>query len=98
MPGRTTIIITHSPQLARDADRVVVLEDGRRVDDGEPARLLAEDGPYRWMVIEREPVPAPVQPDPLGRHRPSGTDRALDGSSRPPRWRRVSRWPFRAIR
>jgi ABC-type multidrug transport system fused ATPase/permease subunit len=59
MFGRTTIIITHSPRLARDADRVVVLEEGRLVDDGEPTRLLAEDGPFRQMVAERELAPIP---------------------------------------
>jgi ATP-binding cassette subfamily B protein len=29
MRGRTTILITHSPRLARTADRVVVLAAGR---------------------------------------------------------------------
>jgi ATP-binding cassette subfamily B protein len=61
MSGRTTILITHSLELARDVDRAVVLEDGRLVDDGEPARLLAEGGPFSRMISERkERAPAPL--------------------------------------
>lgn len=40
MRGRTTIIITHRLELARRADRVVVLENGRLVEDGTAAALL----------------------------------------------------------
>jgi len=40
MRGRTTVIITHRVELARRADRVVVLENGRIVEDGTAAALL----------------------------------------------------------
>jgi ATP-binding cassette subfamily B protein len=40
MRGRTTVIITHRLELARRADRVVVLERGRIVEDGTAAALL----------------------------------------------------------
>jgi ATP-binding cassette subfamily B protein len=40
MRGRTTIIITHRLELARRADRVVVLERGRIVEHGRAADLL----------------------------------------------------------
>lgn len=40
MRGRTTVIITHRLELARRADRVVVLENGRIVEDGTAAALL----------------------------------------------------------
>jgi ATP-binding cassette subfamily B protein len=43
MRGRTTIIITHRLELARRADRVVVLEGGRIVEDG-TASVLLDDG------------------------------------------------------
>jgi ATP-binding cassette subfamily B protein len=43
MRGRTTIIITHRLELARRADRVVVLEGGRIVEDGTASTLL-DDG------------------------------------------------------
>lgn len=34
MRGSTTILITHDPEMARLADRTVVLDNGRLVDDG----------------------------------------------------------------
>jgi ATP-binding cassette, subfamily B, bacterial len=40
MTGRTTIIITHRLELARRADRVLVLERGRIVEEGTAASLL----------------------------------------------------------
>ena len=40
MRGRTTIIITHRLELARRADRVVVLDRGRLVEDGRADALL----------------------------------------------------------
>ena len=40
MRGRTTLIITHSPALARTADRVVVVEDGRIAREGRPSAVL----------------------------------------------------------
>jgi ATP-binding cassette, subfamily B, bacterial len=40
MAGRTTIIITHRLDLARRADRVLVLERGRIVEEGTAAVLL----------------------------------------------------------
>jgi ATP-binding cassette, subfamily B, bacterial len=52
MQGRTTILITHSPELVRRADRVVVLEAGRVVADGPPA-----------VVLPTRALPA-VPPDP----------------------------------
>jgi ATP-binding cassette, subfamily B, bacterial len=90
--GRTTIIITHSPQLARGAERVIVMEEGRLVDDGEPARLLAEDGPFRQMVAELEVAPALLQPDPLGQ--PSTARRARTRGDRA----RESSWWKRIVR
>src|SRR3954454_3463004 len=64
MDGRTTIIVTHAMSLAASADRVLVVEAGRIVQDGTPAALLAERGPFRRMTveqtIERPPAPAPA--------------------------------------
>jgi ABC-type multidrug transport system fused ATPase/permease subunit len=66
MRGRTTIIVTHSMALAATADRVLVVDSGRIVQDGAPAALLAERGPFRRMTveqtIERPPAAAPVLP------------------------------------
>ncbi|HSG07184.1 MAG TPA: ABC transporter ATP-binding protein, partial [Longimicrobiales bacterium] len=45
--GRTTVLITHRVELARRAHRVVVLENGRVVEDGAPATLEARGGAFR---------------------------------------------------
>ena len=47
--GRTTIAIAHRLSTAARADRVLVLEHGRLVEDGSHAELLAAGGPYSRM-------------------------------------------------
>ncbi|MGZ4736583.1 MAG: ABC transporter ATP-binding protein [Acidimicrobiia bacterium] len=44
--GRTTILIAHRLQTARLADRILVVDDGRVVEDGSHASLLAQGGRY----------------------------------------------------
>ncbi len=47
--GRTTVLVSHRLGPTRLADRVLVLEGGRLVEDGPPDRLLASDGPFARM-------------------------------------------------
>ena len=52
--GRTTIAIAHRLSTAARADRVLVLADGRLVEDGPHDELVAAGGPYArlyeaWM-------------------------------------------------
>jgi ATP-binding cassette subfamily B protein len=46
---RTVVVITHRRELARQADRVIVIEGGRVVDDGPPKKLEAAGGPFRGL-------------------------------------------------
>ena len=47
--GKTAIIVTHRLGLARIADRILVMERGRIVQDGCHAALIAEPGLYARM-------------------------------------------------
>ncbi|MBL0944085.1 MAG: lipid A export permease/ATP-binding protein MsbA [Hydrogenophaga sp.] len=46
MKGRTTLVIAHRLSTIEHADRVIVLADGRIVEQGSHAQLLAADGLY----------------------------------------------------
>jgi ATP-binding cassette subfamily B protein len=49
MRGRTSFIIAHRLSTIRDADTVLVVEDGRIVERGSPAELVRRDGYYRRL-------------------------------------------------
>jgi putative ABC transport system ATP-binding protein len=47
--GRTTIAIAHRLSTAARADRVLVLDHGRLVQDGPHAEIVDQPGPYGRM-------------------------------------------------
>ena len=54
--GRTTLIMTHRLKAAAEADSIVVLDEGRVVEQGRHADLLAQGGLYArlWRVQQLE--------------------------------------------
>jgi len=46
MRGRTTLIVTHRLTTVHGLGRIVVLKDGRLVEDGSGPELLAKNGVY----------------------------------------------------
>ncbi len=52
LTGRTAVIIAHRLSTVEIADRVLVLERGRIVEDGPPGRLLAQHGGHYSALYE----------------------------------------------
>ena len=49
MQGRTTLVIAHRLSTIENADRIVVLQQGRIAETGSHAELLASAGIYARM-------------------------------------------------
>jgi ATP-binding cassette subfamily C protein CydCD len=68
MQGRTTLVIAHRLSTVRDADNIVVLDNGSVVEQGTHAELLALDGLYSHLVAsqlvrsDEEVVPQSAEP------------------------------------
>lgn len=52
--GKTLLVIAHRLHTIRDADQILVIQDGRIAQRGTHARLMEEGGLYRDLVTARE--------------------------------------------
>jgi ATP-binding cassette subfamily C protein CydD len=48
--GRTVLTVTHRLADIRRADRILVMEEGRIIEDGPPAGLLSAGGPFQRLA------------------------------------------------
>jgi subfamily B ATP-binding cassette protein MsbA len=62
MAGRTSFVIAHRLSTIAHADRIVVLENGRIVEQGPHAELMRASGKYRQMVDLQTSPPPPPRP------------------------------------
>jgi len=55
--GRTTLVIAHRLSSVATADRIIVLDHGRLIEEGAPHELLARpDGAYRRLMAAQQSV------------------------------------------
>jgi ATP-binding cassette subfamily B protein len=78
LTGRTALVIAHRLSTIRDADRILVISDGRVAEEGRHADLLALDGLYAELYRTQFAGGSPE---------PAGED---DGTAGPPPVDRVS--------
>ena len=71
---QTTLIIAHRLSSVRDADRILVLDDGKPVQLGSHAELAQVEGPYRRLCIIQGQLDETISADLRNSQRSSPTD------------------------
>jgi subfamily B ATP-binding cassette protein MsbA len=65
MKGRTTLVIAHRLSTVINADRIIVMDDGRVVEQGSHLELVELDGIYarfHFLQGDRKSAPKPARP------------------------------------
>jgi ATP-binding cassette, subfamily B, multidrug efflux pump len=62
LAGRTSVIVSHRLAAVRDADWILVLDEGRIVEQGTHAELIARGGRY-WELLRRQQLEEELEED-----------------------------------
>ena len=62
--GRTAIIASHRISAVRDASWIIVLDEGRIVEQGRHADLIAAGGRY-WTLLRRQQLEDAIEDEPV---------------------------------
>jgi ATP-binding cassette subfamily B protein len=62
LKGRTAIIASHRVSAVRDASWIIVLDEGRIVEQGRHAELIAAGGRY-WTLLRRQQLEDAIEDD-----------------------------------
>jgi ATP-binding cassette subfamily B protein len=65
LAGRTSVVVSHRLAAVRDADRILVLDRGRVVEEGTHSELAARDGRY-WELLRRQQIEEELQENRVG--------------------------------
>jgi ATP-binding cassette subfamily B protein len=65
LEGRTSIIVSHRLAAVRDADWILVLSDGRIVEQGTHPELIARGGRY-WELLRRQQLEEELEEEEVG--------------------------------
>jgi ATP-binding cassette subfamily B multidrug efflux pump len=65
LTGRTSIIVSHRLAAVRDADWILVLDEGRIVEEGVHADLIARGGRY-WELLRRQQLEEELEEESVG--------------------------------
>jgi ATP-binding cassette, subfamily B, multidrug efflux pump len=65
LSGRTSIIVSHRLAAVRDADWILVLDEGRIVEQGVHADLIARGGRY-WELLRRQQLEEELEEESVG--------------------------------
>ena len=51
--GKTTIIVSHRVSSAKNADKIIILEDGKIIQQGTHNQLVNQEGYYKELYLKQ---------------------------------------------